>query len=249
MVYAYVRVSTQMQDTDSQLFQIETYCNTHNMHIDKVYSEKVSGVKQPEERKLGTLLRRCKEGDLVIVSELSRLGRTLYMIMEVLNLAQKKKFGIYACKEKFEHGDNLQSKVIAFAFGLAAEIERTLISERTKEALAMRKKQGVKLGRPWKPIEHEWSPLEPRRRYILECLRKGKTHYYICQKLGCHENTLKRFLGIVEMQRKRREWEKACRAMGQEPMIMGIVMDAVERPLLLSYAGACECVSNDSVKK
>ena len=100
-----------MQDTDSQLFQIETYCNSHNMKIDKVYSEKISGVKQPDERKLGTLLRRCKAGDLIIVSELSRLGRTLYMIMEVLNLAQKKRFGIYSCKEKFEHGDNLQSKV------------------------------------------------------------------------------------------------------------------------------------------
>ena len=234
MVYAYVRVSTQMQDTDSQLFQIETYCNSHNMKIDKVYSEKISGVKQPEERKLGTLLRKCKEGDLIVVSELSRLGRTLYMIMEVLNLAQKKKFGIYSCKEKFEHGDNLQSKVIAFAFGLAAEIERTLISERTKEALKMKKEQGMKLGRPWKPIEHEWSPLEPKRKYILECLRKGKSHYYICQKLGCHENTLKRFLRIVEMQRERREFEKKCKSIGQDPTIMGIILEASKKPLLIT---------------
>lgn len=236
MVYAYLRVSTAGQETDSQLFQIESYCKSRNMQIDKVYSEKVSGVKDPSDRKLGTLLRRVKSGDTIIVSELSRLGRTLFMIIEILNTALKKNVTIYACKERFEHGDNLQSKVVAFAFGLAAEIERTLISERTKEALKMRKEQGVKLGRPWKPAEHEWSPLEPKRRYIQECLRKGKSHYYICEKLHCHENTLKRFLNIMDMQKKRREFQKRCVENGQSYIVMGIILDYKEKnKLLLSY--------------
>ena len=120
------------------------------------------------------------------------------------------------------------------------EDERTLISERTKEAMKMRRDQGMKFGRPWKPIEHEWSPLEPKRKYIQECLRKGKSKYWICKKLGCHENTLKRFIGIMEMQKKRREFEKACKAAGQDPIVMGIILEARERPLLISCTRACE---------
>lgn len=207
MVYAYVRISTNYQILDNQKFEIETYAKNHGMTVDKFVMETVSGTKEPKKRKLGPLLRRMKEGDTLLCSEISRLGRTLFMIMEVLNYCMKKGIHIYTVKEGYTLGDNIQSKVLAFAFGIAAEIERTLISERTKEALKLRRAQGVKLGHP---VGEQGMNrrLDLQRKTIQRWRREGKSIYYMCKRLKCHTNTLKRYFRMLDWEADQRDLEK-----------------------------------------
>ena len=148
MTYSYIRVSSDRQTTENQRFEISRYLAEREIAADRWIEETVSGTKSIGERKLGKLLRRMKGGDTLIVSEISRLGRNLMQIMGILNTCMERGFKIIAIKENYELGDNINSKVLAFAFGLSAEIERNLISQRTKEALARKKAEGVKLGRP-----------------------------------------------------------------------------------------------------
>lgn len=148
MTFGYIRVSTDQQTVENQRFEINQYCEKHGMKIDGWIEETISGTKNPEKRKLGKLLKKVQSGDIIICSEISRLGRSLYMIMDILSLCLEKGCQVRTIKDGFVLGDDIQSKVLAFAFGLSAEIERNLISQRTKEALAMRKASGVKLGRP-----------------------------------------------------------------------------------------------------
>lgn len=148
MIYAYIRVSTEMQNYSSQEFEIDNYCRLHNLKIDKWYSEAISGTKPIEKRILGRIIRKMNRGDLLICTEISRLGRNMLMIMSILNLCVGKGIRIQTIKDNFVLSDNINSKIIAFAFALAAEIERNLISQRTREALAVKKLEGTKLGRP-----------------------------------------------------------------------------------------------------
>jgi DNA invertase Pin-like site-specific DNA recombinase len=148
MTYGYVRVSTDKQRVDNQEFEIERFCKKNNITIDEWIKETVSGTKTPDKRKLGGLLEKVKEGDLIICAELSRLGRSLFMIMSILNQLMKISAKVWTIKDNYRLGDDIQSKVLAFAFGLSAEIERDLISQRTKEALALKRAEGVVLGRP-----------------------------------------------------------------------------------------------------
>jgi DNA invertase Pin-like site-specific DNA recombinase len=148
MTYGYVRVSTDKQRKDNQEYEITRFCQKNNIVIDEWIQETISGTKTPEKRKLGGLLEKIKEGDLIICAELSRLGRSLFMIMSILNQLMKINAKVWTIKDNYRLGDDLQSKVLAFAFGLSAEIERDLISQRTKEALALRRAEGVVLGRP-----------------------------------------------------------------------------------------------------
>lgn len=110
-------------------------------------SETASGTKAASDRKLGGLLKKMKKGDTLIITEISRLGRNLMQIMSILNLCMSKETKVLTVKERYELGNNINSQILAFAFGLSAQIERDLISQRTKEALAMRKAAGKKLGR------------------------------------------------------------------------------------------------------
>ena len=98
-------------------------------------------------RKLGNLLDCVQSGDTIICTELSRLGRSLMMILNVLQELLERGVKVIAIKEGYELGDNIQSKVLAFAFGLSAEIERTLLSERTKQGLERARKEGKQIGR------------------------------------------------------------------------------------------------------
>jgi len=149
MIYGYIRVSTDKQTVNNQRFEIEKFCSTNNLNIGQWIEETISGNKSPEKRLLGSLLTEVKAGDLIICSELSRLGRSLFMIMSILNHLMLKEVRIWTIKDNYRLGDNIQSKVLAFAFGLSAEIERELISQRTKEALARKRAEGKKLGRPY----------------------------------------------------------------------------------------------------
>ena len=148
MVYGYIRVSTDRQTVDNQRFEIERFCLKNDIRVGQWIEETISGTKTPEKRLLGSLLAEVKKDDLIICSELSRLGRSLFMIMSILNHLMLNGVKVWTIKDNYRLGDNIQSKVLAFAFSLSAEIERDLISQRTKEALARKRSEGVILGRP-----------------------------------------------------------------------------------------------------
>ena len=143
MVIAYLRVSTEKQFLANQKEEILRFAEKNGLAIDKWYTETVSGSVSTKERKLAPLLRQMKPGDTLIVTEISRLRRTLLEIMTILNSCIKKQVVLYSTKEGYVFQNDINSKVLGFAFGLMAEIERNLISMRTKEALARRKQEGV----------------------------------------------------------------------------------------------------------
>lgn len=148
MTYGYIRVSTDRQTVENQRFEISRFCSAQGLSINGWIEETISGTKNYDKRKLGQLLERVQAGDLIICAELSRLGRSLFMIMEILSLCMQKGCVVWTIKDGYRLGADIQSKVLAFAFGLSAEIERDLISQRTKEALDRKRAEGVKLGRP-----------------------------------------------------------------------------------------------------
>lgn len=148
MNYGYIRVSSDKQTVENQRFEIENFALQNSIHIDGWIEETISGTKNYDKRKLGNLLKKVTKDDLIICAELSRLGRNLFMIMEILNVCMSKECKVWTIKDGYRLGEDIQSKVLAFAFGLSAEIERNLISQRTKEALARKKAEGVVLGRP-----------------------------------------------------------------------------------------------------
>lgn len=148
MNYGYIRVSSDKQTVENQRFEIENFCQKQKIRIDGWIEETISGTQNYNKRELGLLLQKVKKDDLIICAELSRLGRNLFMIMEILNVCMTKECKVWTIKDNYRLGDDIQSKVLAFAFGLSAEIERNLISQRTKEALARKKAEGVILGRP-----------------------------------------------------------------------------------------------------
>lgn len=147
MIYGYIRVSTDKQTVENQRFEINNFCKKQNIIIDGWIEETISGTKSFKKRELGKLIAHVQRGDRIICSEISRIGRTILMIMEFLSICMEKGIELWTVKEGYKLGDDIQSKVLAFAFGLSAEIERNLISQRTKEALARKKAEGVKLGR------------------------------------------------------------------------------------------------------
>jgi DNA invertase Pin-like site-specific DNA recombinase len=148
MNYGYIRVSSDKQTVENQRYEISRFAESNGIRIDGWIEETISGTRNYDKRKLGDLLGKVKDGDLIICAELSRLGRTLFMIMGILNICMNKSCRVWTIKDNYRLGDDIQSKVLAFAFGLSAEIERNLISQRTKEALARRRAEGVVLGRP-----------------------------------------------------------------------------------------------------
>jgi DNA invertase Pin-like site-specific DNA recombinase len=148
MIYGYIRVSSDKQTVENQRYEISRFAEDNGITIDGWIEETISGTKNYDKRKLGELLGKVKDGDLIICAELSRLGRTLFMIMDILNICMNKNCRVWTIKDNYRLGDDIQSKVLAFAFGLSAEIERNLISQRTKEALARKRAEGVVLGRP-----------------------------------------------------------------------------------------------------
>ena len=148
MIYGYIRVSSDKQTVDNQRYEINRFAENENIIINGWIEETISGTRNYDKRELGKLLKKVEKGDLIICAELSRLGRNLFMIMEILNICMTKECQVWTIKDNYRLGDDIQSKVLAFAFGLSAEIERNLISQRTKEALARKKAEGIVLGRP-----------------------------------------------------------------------------------------------------
>lgn len=194
MIYGYIRVSTDHQTVENQRFEIMKFCRKENLTVNGWIEETISGTKDYGKRRLGSLLQRVVEGDTIICSELSRLGRNLFMIMEILNVCLTKGCKVWTIKDGYRLGDDIQSKVLAFAFGLSAEIERNLISQRTKEALARRKAEGMTLGRP-RGERCRLSPkCEAHHGWIVKKLADGMPKTIIARHIGVSKATLYRYL-------------------------------------------------------
>jgi DNA invertase Pin-like site-specific DNA recombinase len=148
MIYGYIRVSTDKQTTENQRFEILKFAQEKQLHVDRWIEETISATKKLSDRKLGALIERMREDDILIVTELSRLGRSILEVMSILHTLMEKDVKVFTTKERYELGNNISSKVLAFAFSLSAEIERSMISSRTKEALARKRHEGKRLGRP-----------------------------------------------------------------------------------------------------
>lgn len=195
MVYGYIRVSTDKQTVENQRFEIQRFANKENLPIDGWIEETISGTRNYNKRALGRLLRQVQKDDIIICSELSRLGRNLFMIMEILNYCMSKDCKVWTIKDNYRLGDDIQSKVLAFAFGLSAEIERNLISQRTKEALARKRQEGVALGRPkGRKTALEKHPLYPKKKLIQFLLSKRVPQYQIAEMCQVNRSTLSRFI-------------------------------------------------------
>jgi len=193
MIYGYIRVSTDKQTVENQRFEIERFCIKNDIKVEQWIEEIISGTKMPEKRLLGSLLAEVKKGDLIICSELSRLGRSIFMIMSILNHLMNAGVRVWTIKDNYRLGDNIQSKVLAFAFGLSAEIERDLISQRTKEALARKKSEGVVLGRP-RGKKSSYVKLTGQEKEIQTLLEKRVSKSAIGRIFGVNRMTVDSFL-------------------------------------------------------
>lgn len=189
MVYAYIRVSTDKQTVENQRFEIQKFAAEKGLAVEKWIAETVSGTTAAKDRKLGPLLRKMKKGDTLIISEISRLGRNLMQIMSILNLCMTKETMVLTVKERYELGNNINSQILAFAFGLSAQIERDLISQRTKEGLARLKASGKKLGRDFGSRNTKYK-LTGKEKQISEMLSEGRSKAYICRRFKIHKGTL-----------------------------------------------------------
>lgn len=193
MVIAYLRVSTEKQFLENQREEILRFAQKNELEIEKWYTETVSGSVNATERKLSLLLRTMEEGDVLIVTEISRLSRTLLEIMTILNSCIQKKVVLHSIKEGYIFRNDINSKVLGFAFGLIAEIERNLISMRTKEALARRKQEGMALGRR-KGDTPQIKRLIENKEFLLREMDRGRKQVALAKELGVSRTTLFRFL-------------------------------------------------------
>lgn len=193
MNYGYIRVSSDKQTIENQRFEIQKFCEKEGLTIDGWIEEIVSGTRNYDKRELGNLLKNVVKDDLIICSELSRLGRSLFMIMDILNHCMNKECRVWTIKDSYRLGDDIQSKVLAFAFGLSAEIERNLISQRTKEALARKKTEGIILGRP-KGRKSDKVKLTGKEEIIKDLRDNGVTISEIARIYRVNRNTVSSFI-------------------------------------------------------
>lgn len=192
MVYGYIRVSTDKQTVENQRFEIKQFSCKNKIVIDRWIEETISGTIAPEKRNLGKLLRHIQKDDVIICSELSRLGRSMFMIMSILNRLMEMNVKVYTVKEGYKLGQDLQSKVLAFAFSISAEIERNLIAERTTEALKRRKAEGKTLGRP-KGRKNKAYKLSSKKDEILKFMEDGCTKSFLIEYYQISSATLYNF--------------------------------------------------------
>ena len=206
MIYGYIRVSTDRQTVENQRYEINQFCKKENIIIEKWIEETVSGTVKVEARLLGKLLRKMKKDDIIIASELSRLGRSLLMIMSILNQCMQTEVQVWTIKDNFRLGADISSKVLAFAFGLSAEIERNLISQRTKEALARKKAEGVILGRPvGRKSDITRTKLHGKEDKIKKLLKQKVPVSAIGRILGVHRLTVSLMIKRMEYEQNKNE--------------------------------------------
>src|ERR671913_1035227 len=188
---AYLRVSTIDQDIDKNKAAILALANHKVLGHVQFVEEKVSGKISWRKRKIAQILETAQKGDNIIVSELSRLGRSMLECMEILSIATQKGINVYAVKGDWQLTNSIQSKIVAMAFSMASEIERDLISKRTREALLVKKQNGMKLGRP-KGVGK--SKLDPYRVEIEALIKNGSTQKFVAKRYGTTEANLHNWL-------------------------------------------------------
>ena len=188
---AYLRVSTRDQDLEKNKADILMLANRRDFGQVGFVEETVSGRISWRQRQIAQVLDNLQAGDRLIVSELSRLGRSKLECMEILSIAAHKGIHLYAVKGEWQLDGTMQSKVMAMVFAMAAEIERELISQRTKEALRVRKAAGAKLGRPRRPGKSKLDRYQPE---IEALLANGSTQKFIAKRYGTTEGNLYNWL-------------------------------------------------------
>ncbi len=190
-IYFYIRVSTDLQNCANQRFELETFAKKNNIKVDEYIEETISSRKPLSQRKLGKLLDRLNKGDIIITTEISRLGRNMLEVMGILQQCLEKECEIITIKENYHLKSDISSKVLAFAFSLASEIERQLISQRTKESLKRLKNEGKHLGRPYGTT---YRKLKKKHNKIVELLNKNVSKSQIAKLMGCTWTTLHRYI-------------------------------------------------------
>lgn len=193
MIYGYCRVSTAHQHEENQRFVIENFAKNNNIVIDAWIEEKISSSKKLQDRKLGNLLNKLESGDVLITTEISRLGRSLLEVMGILQTCLEKDCQIWTLKENFRLGTDIQSKVLAFAFGLSAELSKSLLQERVRESLARLKATGKKLGRPIGAQSRQLK-LSKNRKRIYKLISQGISKNQIARIMRVNKCTLYNFL-------------------------------------------------------
>ena len=193
MIYGYIRTSTDKQNNEKQHFEIEQYALVNNIVIDKWIEETISSKKDLDKRKLGKLLKRIKSDDIIIASELSRLGRNLLQVMSILHHCMNIGCQVWTIKDNYKLGADIQSKVLAFAFGLSAEIERTMISQRTKRCLDRLRAEGKHIGRN-KGSKNKIKKLTGKEDLINKLLSQHISKVKISKMLKVDYTTLYKFI-------------------------------------------------------
>ena len=192
----FIRVSTLDQDTEKNKLDILQFANIHKLGNVEFIEEKVSGTKDYKKRKLGALLDSMTKGDVLIVPELSRIARSIVQILEVIQITQDKGITLYSIKENFCNTDtSIASTVTKTIFALVAQIERELISLRTREALHARQIAGVKLGRPHGKGK---SRLDEHTDDILRLIALKVPKTIIAKQYNCSVGNLYNFLNRLE---------------------------------------------------
>lgn len=191
MIYGYIRVSTDHQNVINQRHEIILFAKKNGLKIDEWLEEIISSRKTLEERQLGNLLNQLTKEDILITTEISRLGRNMLEVMNILQVCLEKECQIWTLKENYRLGSDIQSKVLAFAFSLSSEIERQLISQRTKNSLQRLKEEGRHLGRPF---GFTYRKLVKHHQMIHDLILTGLTKAQIAEVLSCTWNTLQQYM-------------------------------------------------------
>ena len=187
--YGYIRVSTDRQKTENQRFEIENYCRKNGIKIDEWIAEKISGKIGTDQRKLGKLLRKISKNDTIICSEISRLSREMYALIAILYQCERKVVNIISIKENFNPREYKYAKYFALFFAATAEMEREMISQRTKEALARLRSEGKMLGRPF-GSKSRYKKLSGKEELILKMKSEGISLRKMTKKLDVSTKTL-----------------------------------------------------------
>ena len=199
MIYGYCRVSTTHQNEENQHFAIEQFAIKNQIKIDVWVEEKISSNKKLKERQLNNLLNKLKSGDILITTEISRLGRNLLEVIGILQVCLENECQVWTLKENFRLGADIQSKVLAFAFGLSAELSKSLLQERVRESLARLKATGKKLGRP-QGAKSKKLKMEQNQKYLKILIEQGVPKTQIAKMLKVDRSTIYNFIKRTNMQ-------------------------------------------------
>ena len=192
-VIAYIRKSTDKQSFEHQEYEIKQYAEKHNLKIDRWVEESISSRKELKKRQLGKLLEELQDGDILIATEISRLGRSLLEVMGILQTCLEKNCQVWTIKESYNLKNDLQSQLLAVVFSIGVSIERSLLSQRTKTALDAKKAAGVKLGRPF-GAESKKLKVSKNTKRIRDLLDKKVPKAQIARIMGVQKITLRRFI-------------------------------------------------------